>query len=179
MAGDAETGVCLMQLEKGLDTGPVYFRVTTPIGEHETAGELRERLVGIGTSLLVDHIADVPTTAPVPQEGEETYAAKLTVEEFELDWTRPALELDRLVRAASPKPGAWTTAAGKRFKILRSRALSDGTAPPGELVKTGGTVAVGTGEGLLGLLDVQPETKAAMPASAWAAGFRGDRLGGG
>jgi methionyl-tRNA formyltransferase len=183
LAGDAETGVCLMQLEKGLDTGPVYFRAVTPIGEHETAGELRTRLVGVGTDLLVGHIADVPGTNPVPQEGEETYAAKLTVEEFELDWTRPAAELDRVIRAASPKPGAWTTAQGKRFKVLRARPDAQGVgvasaARPGAVVRAGGTVLVGTGDGMLILEEVQPETKPAMAASAWAAGFRGEHLGG-
>src|SRR5207244_4454356 len=102
LAGDTETGVCLMELEAGLDTGPVYASTRVPIGERETAGELRARLVDVGTELLVDHLPDVGASPPAPQVGEPTYAEKLTVEEFELDPARPAPELDRLVRAGNP-----------------------------------------------------------------------------
>ena len=88
LAGDAETGVCLMQLEAGLDTGPVYARARVAIGGRDTAGELRAHLVDTGTRLLVEHLPDVPGAEPVPQVGEPTYADKLTVEEFELDPSR-------------------------------------------------------------------------------------------
>ena len=178
LAGDPETGVCLMLLEKGLDTGPVYACRRVTVGPEETAGELRARLVGIGTELLLAEIDSIPGREPTPQEGESTYADKLTVEEFEIHWARPAAELARLVLAGSPKPGAWTIARGARLKLLRARAEPPDGPPgdtrPGMLVGPG---RVMTGDGVLALVEVQPEGKAAMAAGAWAAGYRGDRLG--
>jgi methionyl-tRNA formyltransferase len=180
LAGDTETGVCLMQLEAGLDTGPVYACRTIPITPDDTAGDLRRRLAELGIELLLSEIDSIPGRTPTPQDGEETYAAKLTVEEFAVDWTRPAVELARLVMAGNPKPGAWTTAKGARLKLLRARA-EDGApgggphgAEPGLLVGPG---RVATGDGVLVVTEVQPEGKAAMSGTAWAAGFRGDRLG--
>jgi methionyl-tRNA formyltransferase len=174
MAGDPETGVCLMQLEAGLDTGPVYACETVAIDPEETAGELRARLVEVGTRLLLDNLDRVPTTEPVPQEGEETYANKLSVEEFELDWSRPGGDLALLVRAGNPRPGAWTTASGRRLKVLRARPEPGDAGTPGALV---GPARVATGDGVLQLLEVQPEDKGVMAGKAWAAGFRGERLG--
>ncbi len=177
LAGDTETGVCIMQLEAGLDTGPVYACRTIPITPDDTAGDLRRRLADLGTELLLTEIDSVPDRTPTPQKGEETYAEKLSVEEFAVNWSRPATELARLVMAGNPKPGAWTTAKGARLKLHRAKAehasAADG-AEPGALVGPG---RVATGDGVLVLTEVQPEGKAAMPASAWAAGFRGDRLG--
>jgi len=176
LAGDTETGVCLMQLEAGLDTGPVYACETTPITEDDTGGTLRARLAEIGTALLVRELPKVLVTDPVPQSGEPTYADKLTVDEFQLDWTQPAVNLARTVRAANPKPGAWTTARGKRLKVLRAHAEPDdsGALEPGAL----SAVRVGTADGVLVLDDVQPEGKPVMAASAWSAGIRNlDRLG--
>ena len=180
MAGDPETGVCLMQLEAGLDTGPVYASRSIPITPDDTAGDLRWRLAGLGTELLLSEIDSVPGRTPTEQKGEETYAGKLPVEEFAVDWSRPAAELARLVMAGNPKPGAWTTAKGARLKLLRAKAEDSATggptggAEPGALV---GPARVATGDGVLVLTEVQPEGKAAMAATAWAAGFRGDRLG--
>jgi methionyl-tRNA formyltransferase len=174
MAGDTETGVCLMQLEAGLDTGPVYACESVTIGGQETAGELRARLVELGTKILLENLDRVPSTDPVPQEGEPTYAHKLTVEEFELDWSRPAGELALLVRAGNPRPGAWTTASGRRLKVLRAQLEPGEAGDPGALV---GAARVATGDGVLRLLEVQPEDKGVMAGKAWAAGFRGERLG--
>jgi methionyl-tRNA formyltransferase len=175
MAGDTETGVCLMRLEAGLDTGPVYAVERVAIDPTETAGELRARLVTLGTGLLVSRLEDIPKMDPVPQEGEPTYAAKLTTEEFQLDLDAPAGELARLVRAGNPRPGAWTTAGGRRLKVLRARAVpAPADAAPGALV---GPARVATGDGILVLEEVQPETKGVMAGAAWAAGFRGSRLG--
>jgi methionyl-tRNA formyltransferase len=151
LAGDRETGVCIMALEAGLDTGPVYAQESTPIGADETAGELRARLVGIGTDLLVRTVAQVATTDPTPQVGEPTYAEKLTVEEFHLDPAAPAADLVRRVRAGNPRPGAWITVGGKRLKVWRAHE-EDGRLVPDE---------------------VQPEGKRAMPYTAWLAGHRG------
>ena len=177
LAGDAETGVCLMLLEAGLDTGPVYVREAVTIGEEETAGELRARLADLGARLLVEHLPQIPKMEAVVQEGEPTYAHKLEVDEFQLDWSRPAAELARVVRAGNPKPGAFTAAGGKRLKVLRAHpdpAAAPAGAAPGALA---GKARVVTGDGILVLDEVQPETKAAMPGTAWAAGFRHDHLG--
>jgi methionyl-tRNA formyltransferase len=170
LAGDRETGVCIMALEAGLDTGPVYARERTPIGSSETAGELRTRLVGIGAELLVDTLPRVPTAIPEPQSGTPTYADKLTVEEFELDWEQSAEDLARVVRAGNPRPGAWTTDHGARLKVWRVRALSACIdAEPGTVF---GHTRVATGEGALELVEVQPEGRRAMDANAWLAGRR-------
>jgi methionyl-tRNA formyltransferase len=159
LAGDAETGVCVMELEAGLDTGPVYGRASTPIAEDETAGELRARLVVIGTDLLLRTLPEVPNTEPTPQSGEATYAEKLTVDEFHLDSRAPAADLARRVRAGNPRPGAWTEIYGKRLKVWRGHVERDAA---------GGERFVAD--------EVQPEGKRAMPYSAWLAGHRGSSL---
>ena len=112
----------------------------------------------------------MPTTTPIPQRGAPTYADKLTVEEFALDWNRSADELARLVRAGNPRPGAWTTDHGSRLKIWRARPLSAGIdAPPGTVF---GHTRVASGDGALELVEVQPEGRRVMPANAWLAGRR-------
>src|SRR6266511_2673300 len=130
LAGDTETGVCVMRLETGLDTGPVYARERTPIDPDETAGELRARLVDIGTRLMVDTLPRIPELEPEPQQGEPTYADKLTVDEFRVDWSRPADEIMRVVRAGNPRPGAWTTVDGARLKVWRAVTTEPGTVEP-------------------------------------------------
>jgi methionyl-tRNA formyltransferase len=175
LAGDAETGVCVMAVDATLDTGAVFARASVPIGPDDTAGDLRARLVERGTALLVDVVGRLASAVPEPQVGEATYAEKLDPAEFHLDWRTPATELDRIVRAGNPKPGAWTTAEGRRLKVWRIRANDvDGAAgvdrAPGTL--QGGPV-IATGEGLVELLDVQPEGKRAMAGDAWYAGTRG------
>ncbi|MBV9042656.1 MAG: methionyl-tRNA formyltransferase [Acidimicrobiia bacterium] len=160
LAGDAETGVCLMELEEGLDTGPVYACERVPIGPEETAAELRTRLVDAGTHLLVQALRTGLGT-PAPQEGEPTYADKIDPAEHHIDWTRPAVEVHRVVRVGD----AWTTFRGKRLKVLRALLSSNGLAP-GAI----DGLRVGAGDGALELVEVQPEGKAAMPASAWVNG---------
>lgn len=188
LAGDTETGVCLMALEEGLDTGPVYRSRSVAIGAEETADELRERLVAIGTEMLVDALADGPTGLgqALPQVGEATYAAKVNPAELELDWSRPACELLRVVRLGS----AWTTWRGRRLRVRRAGLADDGSwsvAPEG-VPGNGGPVAPGsldglvvaTGEGGLELTEVQPEGRAALAADAWRRGARpepGEPLG--
>jgi methionyl-tRNA formyltransferase len=170
LAGDRETGVSIMALEAGLDTGPVFARERTPIGAQETVGELRTRLVGIGTDLLVATLPRVPEITPEPQGGEPTYAEKLSVDEFALDWERSAEDLARIVRAGNPRPGAWTTDHGTRLKLWRVRALSACIdAEPGTVF---GHTRVATGDGALELVEVQPEGRRAMDANAWLAGRR-------
>jgi methionyl-tRNA formyltransferase len=170
LAGDPETGVCIMALEKGLDTGPIYSVAVCPIAGHETAGELRARLAGLGTELLVTTLPVIPCTTPHPQVGEPTYADKLTVEEFELDWEQSAVDLARVVRSGNPRPGAWTMDHGSRLKIWRARPLSASVdEPPGTVF---GHTRVATGEGALELVEVQPEGRRVMAANAWLAGRR-------
>jgi methionyl-tRNA formyltransferase len=163
LAGDTETGVAVMQIEEGLDTGPVYALETVPIGPDETADELRAELVRVGTPLLVRALQELGH--PVPQQGEPVYAAKLEPDDLRLDWTRPAVELDRVVRVG----GAWTTFRGQRLKVLAvTRDHRAATPEPGRLE---GDV-VGTGDGVLVLRTVQPEGRAPMTASAWRNGAR-------
>jgi methionyl-tRNA formyltransferase len=145
LAGDEVTGVCVMALEEGLDTGGVYARREVPIGPETTATELREQLVDVGTQLLVDTLAE-PLGDPEPQVGEVTYAAKLTSADFEIDWSFPAQEIHRLIRVG----GAWTTFRGKRLKVNAARFV-DGVVRP-EMV--------------------QPEGKAPMSFDAWRNGAR-------
>ena len=168
LAGDTETGVCLMRLEEGLDTGGIYASVSTPIEPEETAGELRARLTALGTRLLLEHLPLVPETEPVPQEGEPTYAEKLSVDEFRIDGSRPAPEVARIVRAGNPRPGAWMVVGGKRVKVWRARPES-GEGEPGVVHRPG---KLATTAGVLRLDEVQPEGKTRMAGQAWMAGLR-------
>jgi methionyl-tRNA formyltransferase len=156
LAGDERTGVDLMVVEEGLDTGGIYDRAEVVIGPDETVDDLRVRLTEAGTGLVLDNLAR-GLGPPRPQEGEATYAHKIDPAELHVDWTRPALDLHRLVRVG----GAWTTFRGKRLKIWRT------TLTPGE---GDDTVPAPTGEGVLHLVEVQPEGKPRMPARAWANG---------
>jgi len=174
LAGDAETGVCLMGLEEGLDTGPIYGSVRLGIGPEETADELRSRLVEAGTDLLVDSL-EQGLGEPVPQVGEPTYAAKVEPGELHLDWDRPAVDLHRVIRLGR----AWTTFRDRRLIVARARLreASGGGVAPGQLDGT----TVGTGDGTLELVEVQPEGKGVQDATAWIRGARltdGERLGG-
>lgn len=157
-SGDSETGVCLMQMATGLDTGPVLACRSTPIGNEETAGELHDRLAGLGAEILGEYLAlagrgELPE--PEPQDdAHATYAAKITTEESTLDWREPAENLARLVRAFNPVPGARGAVAGELLKIWRAR-VDGGKAAPGKPMVEDGRLFVGTGEGRLELLEVQ------------------------
>lgn len=184
LAGDRETGVCIMEMTAGLDEGGVYARRTVEIGLDETAGELTARLTDLGSDLLVETVPTLPGATPEPQVGEPVYARKLTVAEFEIDWSRPAVDIERLVRAGNPRPGAWTAADGRRLKILRAEldegeagqpdgGATDG-ASPGALLPRGRVL---TGDGVLRLVEVQAEGKGVTDGGAWAAGHRDAFLG--
>jgi methionyl-tRNA formyltransferase len=181
LAGDPVTGVCLMALEEGLDTGGVYRRHEVPIGPDETADGLRLRLAEVGTASLVAALRDGLGT-PRPQDGTPTYAAKILPEELRLDWSRPAEELARLPRVGR----AWTTWRGRRLLVLEAVALSapaGGSGPaPGAFGDPGpgGIPTVATGQGLLALRVVQPEGRSRLSAGDWARGARpgpDERLG--
>lgn len=169
LAGDAETGVCLMQIDEGLDTGPLFASARTAVRADDTAGTLKARLTELAVELVLEQLEAIPRLRPMPQVGEPTYADKLTVEEFGLDWSRTADELERLVRAGNPRPGAWARVGGRRLKVLAAHVAEGTGGPPGRLLPDS---AVATGAGVLVLDEVQPEGKRPMPGKAWAQGLR-------
>ena len=143
MAGDAETGVCIMRMEAGLDTGPVLLRETTEIGPDDTTGDLHDRLSGMGAEAIVATLERLGALPDMPQPTlGVTYADKIDKAEARVDWTRPAEEVARHIRGLSPFPGAWCEANGERLKLLRARA-TQGTGAAGTVLK-GFTVACGT-----------------------------------
>jgi len=172
LAGDAETGITLMRMDEGLDTGPILLTERVPITPTTTTGTLHDALAAVGARLAVEGLAGlaegriVPT--PQPVEG-ATYAAKLEREECRLDWRLPAVDLERRVRAFQPFPGAWCEVAGSRVKVLAARLLPGAGQPPGTVVDDALTVACG--EGSLRLERVQREGKAPADAAAFLRGF--------
>jgi methionyl-tRNA formyltransferase len=184
LAGDELTGASTFRIEEGLDTGPVFGMLTVEIGARETAGGLLDRLAVAGAELLhatLDGIAD-GSVEPRPQPADGvSLAGKLGVADAAVEWTAPALRVDRQVRACTPEPGAWTTFRDRRLK-LGPVGMADGTdveLAPGELHVTRADVFVGTGSTPVALGEVRPEGRSAMPASAWVRGVRlqpGERL---
>ena len=175
MAGDAETGVCVMQMDEGLDTGPVLLCEATPIGPEETAGDLHDRLSEIGARLIMGALERLDELEPVPQPQEGvTYAAKIDKAEARIDWSRPAAEVDRKIRGLSPFPGAWCEVAGERVKLLRSR-LAEGRGEPGQVL---GGFTVACGEGAVEVLEAQRPGRRAMGADELLRGLElPERLG--
>lgn len=177
MAGDRRTGACAFVLEEGLDTGPIVESLAVDVDPQESAGDLLDRLAIEGAPLLVralDALEDGTATL-TPQEGEPTLAPKLTREDARLDWSRPATELHDLVRGCTPAPGAWTTLRGAPVKVLATRVAEDGEPLDAGTLRAGRAhVHVGTGEGTLELVQVQPQGKKPMAAADWARGARID-----
>jgi methionyl-tRNA formyltransferase len=172
LAGDHETGVCLMRMEKGLDTGPVYACRRTPIGPRETAGALHDRLAALAADLLLELLPAIAagTAVPSPQPAEGvTYAAKIGPADQRLDFARTAVELDRQVRALSPAPGAWCLARGERLLVLEAEPVDGPEGAPGEVI--GLPLTVACGEGALALHRVQRAGRKAMTAEALQRGF--------
>jgi len=172
LAGDRETGVDLMAVEEGMDTGPIYGRRRLEIDPTDTADHLRDRLVDLGTDLLVETLR-TGLPEPVPQQGEPTYADKVERDDLALDWKRPADELHRIVRVG----GAWTTVDGRLLKVHEAVPVEIGPVEAGsastdrEPGTLDGTV-VATGRGGLALRTVQPEGRARIDAAAWRNGAR-------
>ncbi|AZL58858.1 methionyl-tRNA formyltransferase [Tabrizicola piscis] len=162
MAGDAETGVCIMQMEAGLDTGPVLLREATAIGPEETTADLHDRLSEMGARLICQALEGLPGL-PATAQGAEgvTYAAKIDKAEARVDFRKPAVEVDRLIRGLSPFPGAWIDVNGERVKLLRSR-LAAGQGAPGEVLH-GFTIACGSGA--VEITEAQREGKRPIPAT--------------
>ncbi|WP_439154141.1 methionyl-tRNA formyltransferase [Yoonia sp.] len=159
MAGDAQTGVCIMQMAAGLDSGPVLLREATQIGPEDTTGDLHDRLSTMGARLVVQALAQLPTLTPHPQPDDGvTYAAKIDKAEARVDWTQPAVQVDRLIRGLSPFPGAWCAVAGERLKLLRSRVVV-GAGAPGQVL---GGFTVACGDGAVAITQVQRAGKRPM-----------------
>lgn len=182
LAGDRETGVAIMQMEAGLDTGPVRAERRTPIA-HKTAGELTAELAALGAELMVEVLADLPAHPPVPQPDEGvTYAAKIAKEEARIDWNLSAVQVERSVRAFAPAPGAWFEVNGERVKLLSADVLhpadpANGHAP-GMVVDDALTIACNPGAIRPTL--VQRAGRGAMSAGDLLRGFAipaGTRLG--
>jgi methionyl-tRNA formyltransferase len=173
LAGDAETGVTIMQMDEGLDTGPMLLRGTVPIGPATTAGTLHDALAALGASLIVDALAELAsgTLAPVPQPDEgATYAAKLDRAEAKLDWSEDAVSLERRIRAFDPWPGTWFERNGERIRVLAAAVASGRTgAVPGTVLDGAATVACGSGA--LRLLRLQRPGKSAMDADLFLRGY--------
>lgn len=174
-AGDQETGVCLMSLDEGLDTGPVHGCESVRIGPDETADELTTRLVALGIPLLLSHL-DRGLGAGTPQSGDPTYAEKITAADLRLDWSGSAVFLHRQVRVG----GAWCEFRNRRLEVVEaSWEPGQMNGAPGELSRDGGRVAVRTGDGQLILRQVKPEGRRTVTVADWANGARlrpGERL---
>ncbi|MFF1688720.1 MULTISPECIES: methionyl-tRNA formyltransferase [unclassified Streptomyces] len=185
MAGDEITGASTFLIEEGLDSGPVYGTVTEMVRPTDTSGDLLTRLAFAGAGLLsatMDGIEDGSLKAvPQPVDG-ITVAPKITVENAHVDWTAPALRVDRVVRGCTPAPGAWTVFRDERLKLIQAVPVPDRTdLAPGELAVGKKNLYVGTGSYAVELLWVQAQGKKPMAAADWARGVRiapGERLGG-
>ena len=160
MAGDAQTGICLMQMEAGLDTGPVLAREVLDIGATETTAELQDRLSALGAQMIVQTLPQLPLPAQVQPETGVIYAAKIDKSEARVDWTRPADEIARQINGLSPFPGAWVIIGGERVKLLRA-STAQGQGKAG--AHLGGFV-IACGAGAVQIITVQREGK--RPSSA-------------
>ena len=169
LAGDTETGITVMQMEEGLDTGPMLLREATPITAHTRTPELHNTLAEIGARLIVRALAENPPATQQPDKG-ATYAAKLTRDDGRIDWSHDAAQLDRQVRALNPWPGTFTQFAGETLKILAATP-TDGAGAPGEILDAHFTVACAAGA--LRLDRVQRAGRPAIPGDAFLRGIHG------
>lgn len=172
LAGDDKTGVCLMQMEAGLDTGPVYACDETDIGEHDTAGVLHDRIAALGASLLVKHLPDIidgSLNAKQQDHDAATYAAKIRPADARLDFQRPAAELDRVVRAYNPVPGAWFMLGDERVKCWQAHSGESADAAAGTVIGAGADgIAVACGTGTLVMASLQRPGKRTVTAAEFA-----------
>ncbi|MEB8387917.1 methionyl-tRNA formyltransferase [Rhodobacteraceae bacterium KMM 6894] len=177
MAGDRQTGVCIMQMEAGLDTGPILLHAAVDIGVEETTGQLHDRLSALGAAQIVDALERLETLEPQPQSDTSvTYAAKIDKAEAQVCWDWRAAEVDRHIRGLSPFPGAWCEIGGQRVKVLASR-MAQGCGAPGEVLDDRLTVACG--QGAVQLLRLQRAGGRAQDCEAFLRGMpvpRGTRL---
>ena len=178
MAGDEKTGISIMQMEAGLDTGPVLAVQETPIGAKETTGQLHDRLADMGAALIVEAIGNLDTLTPMPQSVDGiTYAEKIQKTEARIDWTKWAETIDRQIRGLAPFPGAWCMIGEERVKLLGAE-IGTGSGSPGEVLSDALDIACGSGA--VRLTRLQRAGKAAMAPGEFTLGFElpiGSRLG--
>jgi methionyl-tRNA formyltransferase len=173
LAGDAQTGVCLMSMTAGLDCGPVYVSRAVTIGDEDTAGELHDRLAAAGGKLLTQHLDEILSgrlAADAQDDTQAIYAPKIRNSDAELNWQQPAVELGRAVRAYNPAPGAWFMLDGERIKCWHARVLADISGPAGQVIaadRAGVTVACG--EGALRLESLQRPGKRRVTGAEFVA----------
>jgi len=168
MAGDAETGISIMQMEAGLDTGPVLLSQAIPIGPEDTTGDLHDSLSRMGARLIVRALSDLDDLRPVPQpDAGVTYAEKIDKAEARIDWSRPSAGVDRQIRGLSPFPGAWFDTGSERIKVLRSR-VAHGSGPAGTVLSD---TTVACGAGAVELTELQRSGKRPMKAEEFLRGM--------
>ena len=176
--GDPETGITIMQMEPGMDTGAILHQSASPIGPDETAGSLTSRLARLGADALIEALAlmQMGRLVPVPQvESLATYAPKIGRATTRIDWTGDAAAVSRRIRAFDPSPGAWSTLSGNEIKLFGARPAS-GSGPAGLVLAVEPVLTVATGSGAVQIAEVQPAGKARMPSAAWGQG-RGTEAG--
>lgn len=179
LGGDPGTGVSIMQMEAGLDSGPVLHQVRTPIEHDETATELTARLADLGAQALVDTLSLLSAGAarPKPQEhSAATFAPKVGRELAHIDWSEDAAAVHRRIRAMDAEPGAWTLLDGEPFKCFGANLAAEGAGPPGQVLATGTAVRIACGTGAVEVKQVQPAGKPRMSATAWSSGRHDARL---
>ena len=172
--GLEQTGVTIMQLDAGMDTGPILLQIPDPVDPEVTAGELAEHLAEMGAQALVEALVllEQDKVRPVAQdEALATYAPKLTREIARIDWTKDAAAITRLIRGLDPRPGAWTELDGAELKVFSARP-SDGHGAAGEVLAADGRLLIAAGSGAVEVFEVQPAGKARMPADDWLRGAR-------
>jgi methionyl-tRNA formyltransferase len=173
MAGDKETGITIMKMDEGLDTGPILLAESIPIGASDTAAHLHDRLADLGARLIVAALDGVAqgrlASRPQPHEG-VTYAAKLGPADERLDWRRPASELDRQIRALGPRPGAWFEHGGERLKVLAAEPVNEPNPGPPGLVRDD-RLLIACGQGALRLLRLQRAGKSPVAAAEFLRGY--------
>lgn len=172
LAGDEETGVCLMSIEAGLDTGPVYSSDAITINDDETAGELHDRLAKLGGRVLAQHVKEIAAgklEAIAQDDSRATYAGKIATADAAIDWRRSARDIDRQVRAFNPVPGAWFMHGDERIKCWRAKAVAGVDAPPGTVVAASQEgVVVACGDGALSIESLQRPGKRIITAGEFA-----------
>jgi methionyl-tRNA formyltransferase len=172
LRGETETGVSIMQMEAGLDSGPVLHRVATPIEPHETAGELMARLAGLGATGLIEALSLISgglARAQPQDHSRASYAPKIDRELAKLAWERDATTLVREIRAFDPVPGAWAMLNGGILKVFGAREVA-GTGEPGSVLAAGDRLVVAAGRGAVAIQEVQPAGKTRIPVAAWVRG---------
>ena len=177
LAGDSQTGITIMQMEEGLDSGPVLHHVATPIGPDETAGSLAGRLADLGAAALMEALSPAGALArPQPQDHSgATYAPKLDREVARVLWERDAAALVRQIRAFDPAPGAWAHLSEGTLKLFGAKEAT-GSGEPGTVLEAGGRLIIAAGSGAVAVSEVQPAGKTRLPVAAWVRG-RGITVG--